>query len=187
VILLIDHDDSFVFTLAGYVSRLGADAVVRRATTLSIAEVISLQPAQIILSPGPGAPEACALALEVVDKLAPIIPILGVCLGHQVIAIAYGAIVERAGHPRHGLTSSIAHDGRGIFEQLATPLLATRYHSLSVRADTVKPPLQVTASADDGEVMGLRHTEHRVEGVQFHPESVLTEHGLQMIANFIGK
>lgn len=185
MILLLDHEDSFVFTLARYVEELGEAPMVCRDDAVSLAEIRALAPSRIILSPGPGRPEECALALDVVRTLGPTTPILGVCLGHQVIATAYGATVARAAHPRHGRTSSIAHDGLGVFTGLASPLEATRYHSLAVDEATLPEELLLTARADDGEIMGIRHRLHPVEGVQFHPESVLTTLGMAMIGNFL--
>lgn len=186
MILLLDHDDSFVYTLASYVEAAGQKAVVRRVHALSLDEVVALQPRGIILSPGPGAPERCVLAQQVVRQLGPSTPILGVCLGHQVIATTYGAAVARAPQPRHGMTSAVTHDATGIFGGLPTPLIATRYHSLAVRRETLPEALLLSAVADDdGVVMGVRHRTHSVEGVQFHPESVMTEHGMRMVRNFL--
>lgn len=187
MILLLDHEDSFVYTLARYVEELGETPEVMRVDRLTLSDVRALAPTRIILSPGPGTPEACTLSLEVVRALGPTTPILGVCLGHQVIATAYGARVGRAAHPRHGMTSVIRHDGLGVFAGLPTPLDATRYHSLAVRETSIPTELIVTAHADDGEVMGVRHRHHPVEGVQFHPESVLTTWGKRMIETFLGR
>lgn len=185
MILLLDHDDSFVFNLARYVEELGETAQIVRANAITLAGVAALGPDRIILSPGPGTPRDCPLAIAVIRELGPGIPILGVCLGHQCIAEAYGAVVSRARHPRHGLTSAIAHDGRGVLSGLPSPFLATRYHSLAVSPDGVPPELELTALADDGEIMGVRHRSHPVEGVQFHPESVSSEHGHWLLRNFI--
>lgn len=187
MILLLDHEDSFVFTLARYVEELGEAPVVCRDDAVTLASIMVMAPTRIILSPGPGRPEECTLALEVIRALGPTTPILGVCLGHQVIATAYGATVARAAHPRHGRTSPISHDGLGVFAGLPTPLEATRYHSLAVVEQTLPPDLLLTARADDGEVMGIRHRSHPVEGVQFHPESVLTTTGMAMMERFLGK
>jgi anthranilate synthase/aminodeoxychorismate synthase-like glutamine amidotransferase len=186
VILLLDHDDSFVHTLAGYIEALGEQPLVRRVDTLSLADVEALAPRGIVLSPGPGTPEQCLLALDVVRSIGPRVPMLGVCLGHQVIATAYGATVSRAPRPRHGMTSLVQHDAKGIFAGLPTPLPATRYHSLAVRRETLPAELVLSAVAEDDDVvMGVRHRTHPVEGVQFHPESILTEHGLTMVSNFL--
>ena len=184
MILLLDHEDSFVHTLAGYLSQLGATPRVVRDDAITLAEVAALAPDGIVLSPGPCTPHDCPLALAVVRSLGPTIPILGVCLGHQVIATALGATVDRA-TPRHGMTSVITHDGLGVFQGLPSPLNATRYHSLAVRHGTLPPELLITARSEDGEVMAIRHCEWPVEGVQFHPESVLTEHGMAMIGNWL--
>jgi anthranilate synthase/aminodeoxychorismate synthase-like glutamine amidotransferase len=186
VILLLDHQDSFVHTLAGYVRCLGREARVVRDDTLSRTDVVDLAPEGIILSPGPCTPHDCPLALDVVCSLGANIPILGVCLGHQVIAAALGAVVGPV-EPRHGRTSMITHDGLGVFDGLPSPLRGTRYHSLAVRDGTLPDVLAVTARADDDVVMGVRHRTWPVEGVQFHPESVLTEHGLAIIANWLGR
>lgn len=186
MILLLDHDDSFVYTLARYVTQLGRDARVVRDDAIDLAGVTALAPTRIILSPGPGAPAERRLALAVVRELGPTIPILGVCLGHQCIGAAYSATVSRAALPRHGMTSPIVHDKRGVFEGLPQSFNATRYHSLIVRRKDLPDELEVSATAaDDGEVMGLRHRVHPVEGVQFHPESVLSEHGHALLANFL--
>ena len=185
MILLLDHDDSFVFTLARYVEELGEAPVVLRTQGVTLDVIRAMAPTRIILSPGPGTPEACTLALDVVRTLGATTPILGVCLGHQVIATACGATVARAAHPRHGRTSPITHDGVGVFAELPSPLEATRYHSLAVVEATLPPELMLTARADDGEVMGIRHRTHPVEGVQFHPESVLTTMGFRMVRNFL--
>lgn len=188
MILLIDHDDSFVHILAGYVAMLGSEPLVIRASALTIDDVDQLAPSGIILSPGPGAPDDCALALAVVRRHGPSTPVLGVCLGHQCIATTHGATVERAGSPRHGMTSSIEHDGMGVLSGIPSPFSATRYHSLVVRDDALPDCLVVTARAgDDGEIMGIRHRTHPVEGVQFHPESVLTQHGHALVQNFLSR
>ncbi|HPF60998.1 MAG: aminodeoxychorismate/anthranilate synthase component II [Gemmatimonadetes bacterium] len=186
MILLLDHQDSFVHTLAGYVRRAGWDAVVQRDDATSAAEIARSRPDGIILSPGPCTPADCPVALEVVERLGESVPILGVCLGHQVIAAAHGALVAEAAHPRHGMTSRITHDGMGIYRGLASPLEATRYHSLAVREGSLPASLRVTARADDGEVMGIRHATRPIEGVQFHPESILTTEGASMIGNWLG-
>jgi anthranilate synthase/aminodeoxychorismate synthase-like glutamine amidotransferase len=185
VILLIDHDDSFVFTLASYVEELGEEADVVRASEISVAAILARPPARIVLSPGPGTPDDWPVTIGVIRALGPSVPILGVCLGHQCVASAFGARVERTPHPRHGRTSLVVHDGRGVFMDVPSPCRATRYHSLAVVASTLPPEIEVSAVADDGEIMGIRHRTLAIEGVQFHPESVLTECGHQMIANFL--
>ena len=184
MILLLDHEDSFVHTLAGYLTQQGATTQVVRDDAITLDAVKALAPSGIVLSPGPCTPHDCPLALEVVRTLGPTIPILGVCLGHQVIAAALGATVDRT-PPRHGITSTITHDGLGVFDGLPSPLNATRYHSLAVRAGTLPDALISTAHSEDGVIMGIRHTEWPVEGVQFHPESVLTEQGMGMVANWL--
>jgi anthranilate synthase component 2 len=185
MILLLDHDDSFVQTLAAYVSELGAEPRVMRARDMTVTHVAALAPERIILSPGPRTPRECPLAIDVVRHLGATIPILGVCLGHQCIAAAFGAAVEPTPHPRHGSASAITHDGRGVFAGVPSPFQATRYHSLAVVATSIPESLEVTASADDGDIMGIRHRAYRIEGVQFHPESVLTEWGHRLLANFL--
>ena len=186
MILLLDHDDSFVFTLAAYVAELGGEPAVIRAHDTTVQAIAALGPQRIILSPGPRTPRECPVALDVIRRLGARIPVLGVCLGHQCIAAAFGAAVEPTAHPRHGSTSAITHDGRGLFAGVPSPFRATRYHSLAVVASSVPPMLEVTAVADDGDIMGVRHRGHRIEGVQFHPESVLTEWGHRILANFLG-
>ncbi len=184
-VLLLDHDDSFVHTLAAYVAELGAEPRVIRARDTTVTQIAQLAPERIILSPGPRTPRECPVAIDVVRRLGATIPILGVCLGHQCIAAAFGAAVERTPHPRHGRASAITHDGRGVFAGVPSPFQATRYHSLAVVATSVPESLEITAVADDGDVMGIRHRAHRIEGVQFHPESVLTEWGHRLLANFL--
>jgi anthranilate synthase/aminodeoxychorismate synthase-like glutamine amidotransferase len=185
VILLLDHDDSFVHTLAAYIAELGQRPRVIRAHDTTLDEIASLGPSHIILSPGPRTPRECPLAIDVVRTLGRTVPVLGVCLGHQCIAAAFGGTVERTPHPTHGEAASIAHDGAGVFRGLPIPFRAARYHSLAVDASTLPAELMITARADDGDVMGIRHRAHRIEGVQFHPESVLTEWGHRLLANFI--
>jgi anthranilate synthase component 2 len=186
VILLLDHDDSFVHTLADYLRQSGADAHVVRTREASLARIAAMPLRGIILSPGPCTPTEAPLSREVVRTLGPTTPILGVCLGHQIIAAALGAEVVRAVEPRHGMTSPVRHDGQGLLRGLPSPFLATRYHSLVVREGSLPPELMATAWAeDDGELMGIRHREWPVEGVQFHPEALLTEGGLGMIERWV--
>jgi len=187
VILLIDNYDSFVHNLARYVRELGGEPEVRRNDALSVAEVRSLAPSHIIISPGPCTPAEAGISTEVVRELGGTIPILGVCLGHQCIGAAYGAAIVAARHPMHGKTSPILHDGTGLFTGLPSPFGAARYHSLVVAGDALPPVLRVTARSPDGDVMALRHVEHAVEGLQFHPESVLSEHGYAMLGAFLAR
>jgi anthranilate synthase component 2 len=187
MILLLDHDDSFVHTLARYVAELGGDPLVLRARYTTAIEVAAMRASHLILSPGPGTPAECGVALELVRTIGSSTPILGVCLGHQCIAAAYGARVARSAHPRHGRTSPISHDGLGVLSGIPEGFLATRYHSLAVSHESVPPELLVTATSNDGEVMGIRHRNDPVEGVQFHPESVLSEWGYRLLANFLGR
>ncbi|MGH7594526.1 MAG: anthranilate synthase component II [Gemmatimonadales bacterium] len=186
MILLLDHDDSFVFTLARYLAELGAEPRVIRATEASVHAIAAHPPAHILLSPGPGTPEDWPITLDIIRALGPSVPVLGVCLGHQCIAAACGASVTRSRHPRHGRTSMVWHDGRGVLMDVPSPFRAARYHSLAIDATAIPPALIVTAIADDGEIMGVRHREQPMEGVQFHPESVLTDWGHRMLANFVG-
>ena len=186
MLLLIDNYDSFTYNLYQYLAELGADVLVRRNDALTLADVERLAPERIVISPGPGAPAGAGISLDVVRELGGEVPILGVCLGHQCIGQAYGGRVVRAPELRHGKGSAVHHDGRGVFAGLQNPFQAIRYHSLVVSAADVPDCLAVTARTDDGLVMGLRHREHPVEGVQFHPESVLTEGGRRLLANFLG-
>jgi anthranilate synthase/aminodeoxychorismate synthase-like glutamine amidotransferase len=186
MILLIDNYDSFVYNLARYVSELGASPVVRRHDAVTLDEIAALGPTHIIISPGPCSPKEAGVSTDVVRRFGATVPILGVCLGHQCIGTAYGGEIVRAGRPMHGKTSQIHHDGSGIFEALPTPLSATRYHSLVIAPGSVPDQLRVTATSEDGEIMAVQHREHPVTGVQFHPESVLTEYGYRMLARFLG-
>jgi anthranilate synthase/aminodeoxychorismate synthase-like glutamine amidotransferase len=185
VILLIDNYDSFVYNLARYVRELGETPLVRRHDAVTVDEIAALAPTHIIISPGPCSPAEAGVSTDVVRRLGPTIPILGVCLGHQCIGAAYGAEIVRARAPMHGKSSRIQHDGRGLFAGLPNPLLAARYHSLVIARDTVPPELRVTATAEDGEIMAVQHARDPVIGLQFHPESVLTEHGYWMLDRFL--
>jgi anthranilate synthase/aminodeoxychorismate synthase-like glutamine amidotransferase len=186
VILVIDNYDSFTYNLVQYLGGLGASLEVARNDALDVEAVARRAPERIVISPGPGNPDQAGVSLEVIRRLGPTTPILGVCLGHQAIGQAFGATVARARTQMHGKTSNIRHDGRGVFAGLSNPFVATRYHSLVVLPDTVPADLEVTAQAEDGEVMGLRHRRYPVEGVQFHPESILTVEGKRLLANFLG-
>ena len=185
MILLIDNYDSFVYNLARYVTELGATATVVRNDALTVDEIFDSAPSHIIISPGPCTPAQAGVSVEVVRRLGATIPILGVCLGHQCIGAAYGMRIARAAQPRHGKTSSILHQGVGLLEGLPSPFTAGRYHSLVVDPTSVTPEVEVTATSEDGEIMALRHRSHQVWGIQFHPESVLTEWGYHILHRFL--
>jgi para-aminobenzoate synthetase component II len=184
-VVVIDNYDSFTYNLVQYIAALGAECDVRLNDAISAAEVESLQPNGILLSPGPGAPDDAGVTLDVIRRLSGKIPIFGVCLGQQAIGQAFGGKVIRAPRLMHGKTSPIEHDGRSIFEDIPSPFEATRYHSLIVEEATLPNCLEVSARTADGEIMGLRHRSLHVEGVQFHPESVLTRHGPRLIENWL--
>lgn len=184
-VVVIDNYDSFAYNLVQYLGALGADVTVVRNDALDVDGLAALDPQAIVISPGPGDPEKAGVALEVIRRLGQRTPMLGVCLGHQCIGAAYGSVVRRGAVPVHGKVSRIYHDGRTIFEGVASPFEATRYHSLIVERESLPPVLEVSAELEDGTVMGLRHRECRVEGVQFHPESILTGSGLQILRNFL--
>jgi len=185
MILVIDNYDSFTYNLVQYLSELGAEVMVQRNDAMTVQEIHELRPSGVLISPGPGRPEEAGVSLELIAKLGSSTPIFGVCLGHQSIAQHFGASVVRAERLMHGRTSEILHEGRGVFENLPSPLTATRYHSLIVNRDTIPDLLEVTAWTDQDEVMGIRHRELPIEGVQFHPESFLTEHGHDLIRNWL--
>jgi anthranilate synthase component 2 len=185
MILLIDNYDSFVYNLARYVRELGDQPLVRRHDAVDIDEILSLSPSHIIISPGPCSPKEAGISTEVVRRLGSRIPVLGVCLGHQCIGAAYGGEIARASLPMHGKISRIHHSGQGIFAGLPSPFAATRYHSLVIAPASVPPSLTVTATSEDGEIMAVQHTQYPVYGVQFHPESVLTEHGYRLLDHFL--
>ena len=186
-VLVIDNYDSFVYNLVQYLGELGAEPLVHRHDDLSLAEIVALDPDAVLISPGPGRPEDAGLSNEVIRRFAGRRPVLGVCLGHQCIGQVYGGDVVRAPEIMHGKTSLIRHDGTGVFAGLPQPLEATRYHSLVVARESVPDDLVVTAWTDDGVVMGLRHRDHAVEGVQFHPESILTATGHDLLRNFLNR
>jgi len=185
MILLIDNYDSFVHNLARYVSELGEQPVVRRHDATTPQEIEMLQPSHIIISPGPCTPGEAGISTDVVRRFGPTIPILGVCLGHQCIGAAYGAGIVRARRPMHGKASRIHHDGTGLFAGLPNPFPAARYHSLVISRSGLPADLRVTASAEDGEIMAVEHARHPVIGLQFHPESVLTEYGYVLLDRFL--
>ena len=190
MLLMIDNYDSFTFNLVQYLQELKQTVEVHRNDTLSLDDIRRMNPNHIVISPGPGKPLDAGISLDVVKKLGPTVPVLGVCLGHQVIAECFGADVVHARRVMHGKTSPIEHDGCHVFKELPTPFEATRYHSLVVQADTVPEALKINAwSLDEqgerDEIMGLQHTEFPIYGVQFHPEAIFTEHGHQMLNNFL--
>lgn len=186
MILLLDNYDSFVWNLARYARELGHEPLVRRNDAITVEEVAELAPTHIIISPGPCTPAETGISTAVVRQFGPSIPVLGVCLGHQVIGAAWGGRVVRAGQPMHGKTSAISHNGTGLFRGLPSPFRATRYHSLVLERATLPAELEVTATAEDGEIMAVRHRTYPMVGTQFHPESVLTEHGHLLLRNFLG-
>jgi anthranilate synthase component 2 len=186
-ILVLDNYDSFVFNLVQYLGELGAEPMVHRSDQLTLAQIVELDPDGVLISPGPGRPEDAGLSNEVILHFAGRRPVFGVCLGHQCIGQVFGGDVVRAPEIMHGKTSLIRHTGAGVFAGLPDPLEATRYHSLVVDRPSVPDVLEITAETDDGLVMGLRHREHDVEGVQFHPESILTASGHQLVANFLAR
>ena len=186
-VLVIDNYDSFVYNLVQYLGELGAEPLVHRHDELSIGELVELAPDAVLISPGPGTPDDAGVSNEVITTFADKVPILGVCLGHQCIGQVYGGEVVRAPQVMHGKTSLIRHHDAGVFAGLPQPLEATRYHSLVVDRASVPACLEITAETDDGIVMGLRHRELPVEGVQFHPESILTTGGHDLLRNFLGQ
>ena len=187
MILVIDNYDSFTYNLVQYLGELGGEPHVRRNDDVTIDEIKALDPLAIVISPGPGTPEQAGISLDVVRQLGSSVALLGVCLGHQAIAQAYGANVVRARQLMHGKTSHVRHDGRGLFEGIESPLEVMRYHSLTVAPESIPDELNVTAWGDDEstEVHAVQHREHRVWGVQFHPESVMTQSGKQILENFL--
>jgi anthranilate synthase/aminodeoxychorismate synthase-like glutamine amidotransferase len=184
VILLIDNYDSFTFNLAQYLGELGAPPLVRRNDEITLDEIGELKPDRIVISPGPGRPEQAGISVDLIKRFGPTIPLLGVCLGHQSIGIAFGGQVVRARELMHGKVSAVQHDGRGVFHGVTQPFTAGRYHSLVV-AEPLPAELEASAHTDDGTIMGVRHRSYPVHGVQFHPESVLTGEGHRLLRNFL--
>ena len=182
MLLMIDNYDSFTWNLVQYLGELGADVHVHRNDAITLEQVEAWAPEKIVVSPGPCTPNEAGISVPLLRRFAGRVPILGVCLGHQSIGQAFGGKIVRAQHVMHGKLSPIAHDGAGVFAGLPSPFQATRYHSLAIEPASLPDELEVTARADDGEIMGVRHREHAVEGVQFHPEAILTEHGKRMLA-----
>jgi anthranilate synthase/aminodeoxychorismate synthase-like glutamine amidotransferase len=185
VILLLDNYDSFTYNLAQYLGELGCTVEVHRNDKISVEQIARRKPERIVISPGPCTPQEAGISVELIQQLAGKFPILGVCLGHQAIGAAFGGKIVRASKLFHGKTSEIEHDRKGIFRDLPNPFVATRYHSLIVERKSLPKDLIVTAETHDGTIMGLRHRRYAVEGVQFHPESVLTESGKKLLKNFL--
>ncbi len=185
MILVIDNYDSFTYNLVQYLGELGAEMKVFRNDAITLEEIGALQPERIVISPGPGTPHQAGITMDTIRHFGPSVPILGVCLGHQAIGAVYGGRVVRAPRLMHGKTSVISHDGKGVFRGVDNPLVATRYHSLAIDPASVPAELEVTALAEDGTIMGVRHRYYPVEGVQFHPESILTPEGMKILRNFL--
>jgi anthranilate synthase component 2 len=185
MIVLLDNYDSFVHNLARYVRELGGEPQVLRNDAVSVEEIAELRPSHIIISPGPCTPAEAGVSVDVIRRLGASTPVLGVCLGHQAIGAAYGGHVVRAGRPMHGRTSVITHDRTGVLRGLPSPFRATRYHSLALERASLPAELVINATSEDGEIMAVRHAEHPVHGVQFHPESVLSEHGHALVRRFL--
>ena len=187
MLLLIDNYDSFTYNLFQYLSELGEEVMVVRNDKMSLDEMEKLSPQRIVISPGPGTPEQAGISNEVIRHFGPRLPILGVCLGHQCIGYCYGGRVDRAGEIKHGKSSLIYHDGKALFSGLPNPFPAIRYHSLAVMRDSLPDCLEISAWTENGLIMGLRHRQFPVDGVQFHPESIMTEVGKDLLKNFVNK
>jgi anthranilate synthase/aminodeoxychorismate synthase-like glutamine amidotransferase len=185
MVLLIDNYDSFTYNLVQYLGELGEKVAVYRNDKITIAEVEEISPSRIVISPGPCTPKEAGVSVDVIRHFAGKVPIFGVCLGHQSIGYAFGGRVVRAKHLMHGKTSAVFHDGKGVMRGLENPFKATRYHSLAVSREDLPEEFEISGWTEDGEIMGLRHKKHPVEGVQFHPESILTEGGKRLLKNFL--
>ena len=185
MILMIDNYDSFTYNLVQYLGELGAEVQVYRNDALTLEQIEAWKPAKIVISPGPCTPSEAGICVPLIERFAGTIPILGVCLGHQAIGQAFGGRIVRAGRVMHGKLSEVTHRGRGVFAGLQSPLTVTRYHSLVIERGSLPSCLEVTGESEDGEIMGVRHRELRVEGVQFHPEAILTHQGHELLANFL--
>jgi len=187
MLLLIDNYDSFTYNLFQYLSELGAEVKVVRNNKVTTDDIEAMAPEQIIISPGPSTPQQAGISNDVIKRFGDRLPILGVCLGHQCIGYSYGGVVGRAGKIMHGKSSPVHHEGKGVFSGLPNPFSAIRYHSLAIKRQGFPDCLEVTAWTEDGEIMGVRHRSHPVEGVQFHPESFMTEHGKDILRNFLNR
>ncbi len=185
MILVIDNYDSFTYNLVQYLGELGEEIVVKRNDEIDLEGIAAMKPDHILISPGPCSPNEAGISLALIDRFKGEIPIFGVCLGHQAIGQAFGGDVVRADNLMHGKTSEMLHEGKGVFAGVPSPFTATRYHSLIVKRETLPDCLEITAETEAGEIMGLRHKEYAIEGVQFHPESIITEHGLTLLKNFL--
>ena len=185
MILMIDNYDSFTYNLVQYLGILGADVKVRRNDQVTLEEIETMAPERLVISPGPGIPQTSGIIVPLIQRFYQQVPILGVCLGHQAVAVALGGKVVRAGRLMHGKVSEIHHDGQGVFRDVPNPFTATRYHSLAVEEESLPSSLEITARAEDGEIMGVRHKDYPVHGIQFHPESILTEEGMRILENFL--
>ena len=184
-ILMIDNYDSFTFNLFQYFGIIGANVIVKRNDEIKVSEISKMSIDKIVISPGPGTPDDAGISMEVIDKFSGKIPILGVCLGHQCIGKVFGGKIVNAKRIMHGKTSEIFHNGKGVFKKIPSPFTATRYHSLVIDRDTLPDSLEITASSDDEEIMGVRHKNFPVYGIQFHPESILTIQGMNILKNFV--
>ncbi|MEC9019586.1 MAG: aminodeoxychorismate/anthranilate synthase component II [Nitrospinota bacterium] len=185
MILMIDNYDSFTYNLVQYMGELGADIQVKRNDCITIPDIESLKPEKIVISPGPCTPAKAGISVEVIKRFAGKVPVLGVCLGHQSVGAAFGGEIIKAGKLMHGKTSEVRHDGKTLFKNLPNPFTATRYHSLVLNRKTLPDCFEITAESEDNEIMGIRHKDLSVEGVQFHPESILTPNGKDLLKNFI--
>lgn len=185
MLLVIDNYDSFTYNLVQYFGELGAELLVKRNDEITLDEIEALKPERICISPGPATPKEAGISCDVIRRFGPRIPLFGVCLGHQAIGDVFGGDVVRAGRLMHGKTSPILHDGKGVFAGIPSPFEATRYHSLLVKRETFPAVLEISAETAEGEIMGLRHREYPIHGVQFHPESILTKEGKKLLQNFL--
>lgn len=185
MILMIDNYDSFTYNLVQYLGVLGADVEVRRNDQISLEEIEAMAPERLVISPGPGVPQSAGIIVPMIERFYQRVPILGVCLGHQAVGVSFGGRVVRSARLMHGKVSRIYHDGRGVFRDVPDPFTATRYHSLAVESESLPSCLEISAKAEDGEIMGLRHRDYPVHGIQFHPESILTQEGMRILENFL--